>query len=1124
MNTPKIDFLGWEDPAIELVAEKLFNALTDKKTAPLYRRAIVVVPTAGSGQRLRERLAEKAFNNEKKKPFPILLPKIILAGQLISVKGKEIATEMETLSAWVHLLTAEGADPVAQYAPLIPRRPETHRERWAVGVAHKLMAIRTRLMQENVNLEQIRSLHAQHESGYISASAQLPEDAVSARQTLQARSKVAANEQARWRKLQSLFDKVDALLSPKISQQKAQEDFVNKAAWPGQSRLLIIACVPEFSPQLKTYLSKLHGKDGGKVEIWVHAPISEAYHFDDFGLPLETAWANQKIEIPGAINYSNEDKCIVDNETSTIHQVDDAEAMAAEALRLAGGHDFRNVVLAVGDSEFSPAIVNAFATASPAWNLNLPEGRNAMTTDLGKLPGQLADACDARKHRPLWSDTQGKVNNNGTQGLDAFVALLTNTALQTALAENKESLIGMQEHVERLRMLLLPGSEGALLSMLKNFPAVDEGYKAIDKLRKQHNEAFFKYAEKVTECIDGLCCAEIGKTLLNLAGKLETCIKGSEQKQLAAGIARQMRECAGISTNLPSSLCCMELLRRRVEDKVAGPAFADLPSTAGDLLGWRELAYTSGKQVILAAMHDGVIPEPVPEDDFLPESLCNELGIRHEKFRIARDSYLLTAIIASRQKDGGRVDFILARQKEDGSVLAPSPLLLRCRDEELPKRALTLFAESKTPKVLPKTAACPLRRAESCEDSISPGMLESIDLIAPGKQNPFTKWSKNKEGKMVQKSYSPSSLSLFLQCPLSFWIKNLFNIDLGDTYKENKGELESNEYGSVMHAVLDKLVRQFHSWEELLTACPEAENDTQAAEEHMLTAARNIAADEWQRVYNSTSTRQGQTLPMEVQLQAIERTLAEFVRQHLNDLNCGWCNVAREYTLEPTMCLANGDTVSFSMNADRIDYNPSTRRWRIIDYKTSSTEKNPHDIHFDPLDGNDASLYCQFMNVQGYKFGTVPFGEKLYRWDNVQLPLYAYGLRQMSAHELNQDMPDTPLTDVIPDLLYYNLQSKTEKLVVFPLVLDERVIPLSPKAPCELNTEELFDSAMQTVQSAISMIRDGKCLFSAEALELTRRPYSVLNTSSWDKRAPRFGALTLESDPRSLFCLPKLNK
>ena len=83
MNTPKIEFLGWDKPAIELVAEKLLAGLRNPQTAAQYRRATMVVPTAESGRRLREYMAEKAGR-------PLLMPKIILAGQLIPSEGENV--------------------------------------------------------------------------------------------------------------------------------------------------------------------------------------------------------------------------------------------------------------------------------------------------------------------------------------------------------------------------------------------------------------------------------------------------------------------------------------------------------------------------------------------------------------------------------------------------------------------------------------------------------------------------------------------------------------------------------------------------------------------------------------------------------------------------------------------------------------------------------------------------------------------------------------------------------------------------------------------------------------------------------------------------------------------------
>lgn len=1095
MTTPNVPdirvFLGWDKPAPESVAEKL-EELQQKNPAQ-YRRATIVVPTSGSAQRLREYMAERSYAKSGK---PILMPKITLAGALIPSKGEGVATETETIAAWLQILHREEDSSVEQYAPLIPRRPNTHQERWAVGVAHKLMALRKRLEQEEVPFSAIHAKlaeqeqHAQNEYDKITAQNQNAAKAWRARRT------VYNTEQKRWEKLQELFRSVDTRIGKTtISQYEAE--WVNAPTLPGQSKLLIFACVPEFSPQLKTVIRHLQERAGVEVQIWVHAPLEEAEHFDAYGLPLESAWCNRVIEI----------------EDDSIHLVDHAEAMAAKAIELAGGLNTQEVELAVADPEFSPAWVTGFAEANAAWQLNLPEGRGLRSTDLGQLCHQLADACNARTYLPLWDSESGHLQHNGMSGLETYIALLHNTWLQQALCDSPQELSKLQKQVEQIRMLLLPGSEAALRNALSAIPEIDAGYRSIALLKEHQNAVHAQYAQAVSDLLDALCDNRVADTLRTLATAIETRPAHAELLPIAQKMAQEMRLCADVAATLPSPLYALELLVRRVQDKLSGPAFSKQNATVADIHGWRELAYTRGANVILGAMHDGTLPEPVPEDDFLPESLCNELNIRHEKFRVARDSYLLTSLIHSRKKSGS-VHFLVARQKADGTVLTPSNLLLRCGDK-LPQRACKLFAESKTATMLPAAPAYHLRRADTTTTGITPGILENINQIAPGTPLPFAHNNKR---------YSPSFISLFLQCPLSFWIKNVLNIDLGDTYKEGKNEPETNEYGTVMHAVLNKLVAQYHSQEALLALCPTADSDPAAAETQMLNTAKTLAAEEWQMIYQQqTKARQTQPLPLEVQLQAMERTLLSFVHQHVQDLQDGWYNVAREYPLTPTMPLPGGGKASFYMNADRIDRH-ANGRWRIIDYKTSSKDKKPHDVHFDVLKDGENSLYCRYMNVQGYNFGTVPFGNKLYRWNDVQLPLYAYGLRHPSdADRLALGIGDADMATTMPDLVYYNLNSKTEALQCYYLVKDGAVERMG-KSKAGMDAEQLYGSAMETVRSAIGMIRAGQCLFSAESLEFKERPYSALLSGKFRTNKPRFGALSPQNDPRCMFGLPELSK
>lgn len=1110
MNTPSLHFLGWDRPAIELVAEKLEELhAADPDT---FRRATVVVPTSESGRRLREYMAERAGK-------PVLMPRIILTNNLIPDGGEDVATEMETLVAWLQVLGAEGADPVAQYAPLIPRRPDTHRERWAVGVAHKLMALRTRLEQEEVGIDAVTGLLCKREQAVQTELDNLTPKDVSARKTLLARKAVFANEQVRWRRLGELFNRVDARIG-KMTQTKFRENWLKNPALSGQSSLLIMACVPEFSPQIKTCLCQLCRKSRVRVEIWVHAPKEESAHFDAFGLPLESAWTTREIDIPDALNFSDAEKTVVDNARSTIHLTDDAEAMAEEAVRLAGGFRSDEVALATGSTDFSPSLLNAFSSpkVGTGWQLNAPEGRSLRTTELGSLPELLADFCAARNGDGIVSDKQG-----GMLELNAFVGLLSNRCLQQVLYADAEVLANLQNHVEQLRAVLLPASVQTLCDLLNpDFELPVKAYRSLQDVAAERNATYREFARRVQE-FAVQCCQ-----LQNLPDKLkvlesrvseiyaDSALESFADKCCKSIRSLQKKETMGAISN---PVMLLEVLRYKVQEMDGGQLRNEL--SVGNVMGWRELTFTKGKRVIVCAMHDGCIPEPVADDEFLPESLCHELNIRHNPFRIARDSYLLTALLKSHPS--GEVHFVTARQNPDGSSAAPSGLLLRC-GSQLPYRARAFFAESTGVAAFPPVPIYSLRTSESPElpdGKLQPGMMESIEQIARNQSNPFLNSSK---------TYSPSSLELFLQCPFTFWLKHLYKLDAGEVYDDEKSELESNEYGTLVHAVLESAVKLYPTEEKLRDAFPDAisANELTEALNQKLIA---IARIEWEKVYLLFTERGVQPLPMEVLLRNVEGTMEAFACQHVEDLLSGWENVACEYTLKPSLTLSTGETVKFRMVADRIDRHRSGH-WRIIDYKTSADDKKPLKVHFELLEQGEESPYYRFMNASGYRFPLVEAAFKnnkevrCYRWKNVQLMLYAYGLRQLNAKDIRCDLTDESLAGVMPDLIYYNLQSNNRSMPCYPLLQSGRLEQFNirnSKGTFRHTPEELLENAMVTVDSAIRMIRDGKCLFSAESLKLKTRPFSRLTGDTWDKNAPRFGAVSPTADPRSMFNLPELN-
>ncbi|MBQ4594317.1 MAG: PD-(D/E)XK nuclease family protein [Akkermansia sp.] len=1130
MNTPDLrTFIGWHRPAIELVAEKLLTL--NEHEPQRFRRATVVVPTSGSGRRLREYMAEQAGR-------PILMPKIVLAGQLIPCKGEHIATEEETLAAWLQVLGLDGTDPVAQYAPLIPRRPDKHRKRWAVGVAHKLMALRNRLEQEEITVDDVTEQLIHREKLLQQDISRRPSDEAEAR-TLRARKAVLANEHARWKKLGELFTKVDSILlsqgkTPAQQERERQINIPDKRSTDERPvndcpDLLIVACLPEFSPQLKRYLENLHTHRRFEVQLWVNAPNTERTHFDSMGHPLEAIWNKRDIDIPHGMVYADAEKSIQDNEASCIHIVDGVADLANEALRLAGGRASDEVVIATGNAEYTPTLLSRFRNpkCGTAWQLNAPEGRALLTTDAGRLPEQLADYCAALQEFEGEDTTEG-----GMRVLNAFIALLCNRALQKALKAPAAVQENLQQHLERLRALLMPASVRQLCDYLN--PAVElptADYRELQFFAGTRKEGYYKYVAETALPFINDCCRlnEQPQRLRELHLALKANYEESPLKtaiRKLCSIIDKVRDEKFVA-KIADAATLLEILRYYTQDKgISIHTASERTDTVGEVLGWRELAYTREQRIIIAAMHDGCIPEPVQQDEFLPESLCKELGIkiRHEDFRMARDTFLLTALLQSRT--AGEVHFIVTRQNPDGTGVAPSSLLLRCA-EELPYRARIMFAESHTATTPPTVALCPLQQAAPGPEQngkITPGMMESITQIAPHTKNPFT------EG---QRTYSPSLLSGFLQCPFSFWLNHLYGLDAGNVYNEDKSELESNEYGTIIHAVLQKVVEAIPSQEKLEAAFPEAETRV-ARIEALVQYTQQIGLEEWSRVYMRNGARQAQTLPMEVLLRNMEQSLHDFAVRHVNDLADGWCNLRCEYMLTPTLTLSNGEQVAFKMIADRIDRHIDGR-WRIIDYKTSSQDKKPFKQHFEELEDGEDSAFYRFMNAAGYQYPLVTTEfehkeetkKKFYRWKDVQLMLYAYGLRQLNAKDIHPSCAEESLKDVMPELFYYNLHIKTLRMQCYPLVNEKGLCPVPGKGKatgyfCH-TPESLLKNAMQTVDSAIRMIRDGVCLFSAEALKLKNRPFSKLTGDNKSKNAPRFGAISPKCDPRSLFNLPELN-
>jgi hypothetical protein len=117
----------------------------------------------------------------------------------------------------------------------------------------------------------------------------------------------------------------------------------------------------------------------------------------------------------------------------------------------------------------------------------------------------------------------------------------------------------------------------------------------------------------------------------------------------------------------------------------------DVPAVESDhaieLLGWLELPLDDAPALIVTGFCDGVVPQSVNADLFLPNRLRSSLGIDDNRRRYARDAYALQVLLNSRQY----LRLIVPRRDAQGDPLRPSRLLFATDQESIVGRCLRFF-------------------------------------------------------------------------------------------------------------------------------------------------------------------------------------------------------------------------------------------------------------------------------------------------------------------------------------------------------------------------------------------------------------------------------------------------
>ena len=429
----------------------------------------------------------------------------------------------------------------------------------------------------------------------------------------------------------------------------------------------------------------------------------------------------------------------------------------------------------------------------------------------------------------------------------------------------------------------------------------------------------------------------------NLLGVLGRC--GPRTEEVAEGLAEWLVAAAPVISRVQRTAgFWLEMMLGELPDAAVLPPAGRVL----DVQGWLELFHEPGSHLLLCGMNDGMVPARSGGEPWLSEASRERLGLITDSQRAARDAFIYQSMLEARRV-GGRVDVICGKSGAGGENLLPSRLLLAGTRDELPERVKLLFHEVAPPEA---------------------GMRWQKDWH----------WKPRRVAELP-KRLSATSFSDYLACPFRYYLKHVLRMSEAEV-----GRVEWNfrDFGTVIHEALESWGR-----DEVARAA------TDAAEIYAwLSGELDRLVVGWF----------GQRVPLSVRIQAevMRQRFEWFAAVQVEQRVEGWEIIDIERKVEIQL----GETV-ISMKIDRIDRHVETGRLRVLDYKTGKVD-GVDKVHRKSL-AEKVVLPAHYSREDPVVYeGEDSKGKAvLFRWENLQLPLYAVGLVEQG--------------DVLPTPCYFTL-------------------------------------------------------------------------------------------------------
>ena len=586
------------------------------------------MPTRNAGRRLREALAVHAarFDSAVLPPL-VVTPDFLYAPDRLSETGIPVASPWTTQLIWTGLLLDL---PLTSFRRVFPVDPVERQLKWANDNARELLRVRNLLIESDLDFSEAADILASHDI-----------------------------EPGRWSELAGIEARAIAL-TEKCGLQDA--GIAVRAAslsgtLPPEIRHLVVAAVADLKPLAIRALN--HHAAAVPTTILVHAPESEAAHFDIHGHPLPSSWLTREIGIPSP--------------DQSIHQCANPAAQANLCRDLLAPSPNPAALVAIGipDPEVAPTLEQGlsaagFSSYDPAGKPVSKEGLYYLL----KLTHQLVSSDRFEAFRRL-------LRCPGTVA----------AALRSITPDPGVSVGRVLKRFDELAAETLPDRLSDAFATAKRRTNKDPWIAGIIAWSQSWTARFRK--EEFTSVLSEYLSEIFAEKRFAPHDPTEAVF--TEVASAIFSLAADIASAKGAFKRAPGVEDHFELLLSALSDRRVYP---DRGANDIDLQGWLELLWEDAPHLIVTGMNDHAVPEAIIGHAFLPDSARRTLGIQNNDDRFARDAYLLTTLIEARRDSGGRLDLLFGRQGASGDPLRPSRLLFQCQDSRLAARTLHLFSEN----------------------------------------------------------------------------------------------------------------------------------------------------------------------------------------------------------------------------------------------------------------------------------------------------------------------------------------------------------------------------------------------------------------------------------------------